>query len=58
MGAGVAARHARASAHQGGAILLRDHMHRAVGIHQGEAGGIGKGRVRVQPGVPPWAGSD
>ena len=37
----------RRAAHHGAAFLARDHMHGAVGIHQGEAGGIGKGRTQM-----------
>ena len=44
---GVAARHPRHTAHHGAAFFARDHMHGAVGIDQGEAGGIGKGRSQM-----------
>ena len=40
--AGIAAGHAPGIAGQRGAFLARDHMHAAVILHQGEAGGIGK----------------
>ena len=51
LGAAIAAGHARgADPSMALRVLARDHMHGAVGIHQGEAGGIGKA---ADPGASP-----
>ena len=50
LGAAVAAGHARRPPIRARALFARDHMHGAVGIHQGEAGGIGKGRAQMPGG--------